>query len=150
MIHSRIVFWNIVLFEIEKRTLTSLLKGNDYPHILLGICFEKLITLFLEHNKLYINDLNFEKDNIIEVNEMTQLKENRYEGQKFDLSNNGKDTLIIQKKFFGPIYDLLIITKDNEGYYSDFIQIGVDKTKQQINKIVNDLKSKYCIYKNNI
>ena len=104
----------------------------------------------MEHNKLYINDLNFEKDNIIEVNEMTQLKENPYESQKFDLSNNDKDTLIIQKKFFGPIYDLLIITKDNEGYYSDFIQIRVDKTKQQINKIVNDLKSKYCIYKNNI
>ena len=48
------------------------------------------------------------------------------------------------------MYDLLIITKGDAGYYSDFIQIGVDKTDQQINKIVNDLESKYYIYKNNI
>ena len=102
------------------------------------------------HNKLNINNLNFEKNNIIEIDEIAQLKEDPYNGKKFDFSNNNEDLLIVQKNFFGPNYDLLIIKKGNAGYYSDFIQIGLDKTEQQINKIVNDLESKYYIYKNNI
>lgn len=92
-------FRNIIEFEIEKRTLTSLLKRNDYPRTFLGVCFEKLITLLLMHNKLNINNLNFEKNIIIEIDEIAQLKEEPYNGQKFDFSNNDKDLLIIQKIF---------------------------------------------------
>ena len=104
-------FRNIIGFEIEKGTLTSLLKRNDYTHTFLGVCFEKLVTLLLMHNKLNITNLNFEKNNIIEIKVMSHLKEEPYEGQKFDFCNNNKDILIVQKNFFGPMYDLLIITR---------------------------------------
>ena len=31
---------NIIGFEIEKGTLTTLLKSNDYPLTFFGMCFE--------------------------------------------------------------------------------------------------------------
>ena len=103
-------FRNIVGFEIEKGTLTNLLKRNDYPMTFLGVCFEKLITLLLIHNKMNLRNLIFKKNNIKEISEMSKLKEE----------------------------------------YSDFIQIGVDRTKEQIEEIINDLESNYSKYKENI
>ena len=137
-------------YEVEKGTLTRLLKKNEYPHTFLGDCFEKLITLLLMHNKLNINNLQFNKGNIKEIKEIAKLKENPYSGPKFEVENKDEPILLIQENFFGPFYDLLIITKHNNKYYSDFIQIGVDKTEQQIDNIINDLQDKYSLYKDNI
>ena len=141
---------NLIGFEIEKGTLTNLLKNNDYPRTFFGICFEKLITLLLMHNKLNLHNLKFHKNNIKEIPEIAQLKKINYSGPIFDLSNIDEPILVIQKNFFGPLYDLLIITKRNNKYYSDFVQIGVDNTEKEINAIINDLKTKYDLYKSNI
>ena len=143
-------FRSIIGFEIDKGTLTKLLKRNDYPRTFLGICFEKLITLLLMHNKLNLHNLKFQKNNIKEIKKIAKLKENNYNGPKFKGVNINEPILLVQEDFFGPLYDLLIITKRNNCYYSDFVQIGVDKTKQQINDINDDLLSKYNIYKANI
>ena len=137
-------------YEVEYGTLTRLLKKNGYPRTFLGFCFEKLITLLLMHNKLNINNLQFNKGNIKEIKEMTKLKERPYSGPKFKVENKDEPILLIQEKFFGPLYYLLIITKFNNQYYSNFIQIGVDKTEQQIDDIINDLQDKYSLYKDNI
>ena len=102
------------------------------------------------HNKLNINNLQFNKGNIKEIKEMTKLKERPYSGPKFKVENKDEPILLIQEKFFGPLYYLLIITKFNNQYYSNFIQIGVDKTEQQIDDIINDLQDKYSLYKDNI
>jgi len=137
-------------YEIEKGALTRLLKENNYPRTFLGVCFEKLITLLLMHNKLNIINLEFTKGNIKEIKEIAKLKENQYSGPKFEVENKDNPILLIQENFFGPLYDLLIITKHNNKYYSDFIQIGVDKTEQQIDDIIKDLQDKYSLYKDNI
>ena len=137
-------------FEIEKGTLTNLLKRNDYPRTFFGICFEKLITLLLMHNKLNLYNLNFQKSNIKEIKEISYLKKDEYNGPSFMDININEPILIVQENFFGPLYDLLIITKRNNYYYSDFVQIGVDKTDSQIKDITNDLASKYDTYKTNI
>ena len=141
---------NIIGFEIEKGTLTRLLKSNNYPRTFFGICFEKLITLLLKHNKLNLLNLKFHKNNIIEIPEIAQLKKINYSGPIFNLTNKDEPILVIQENFFGPLYDLLIITKRNNKYYSDFVQIGVDKTEREISDIINDLESKYDLYKSNI
>ena len=137
-------------YEVEYGTLTRLLKRNDYPRTFLGVCFEKLITLLLMHNKLNINNLKFNKGNIKEIKEITKLKESPYSGPKFKVENKDGPILLIQENFFGPLYDLLIITKYNNQYYSDFIQIGVDKNAKQIDDIIKDLQDKYNLYKDNI
>ena len=143
-------FKNKIAIEIEKNTLTKLLMKNDYPRTFFGICFEKLITLLLMHNKLNIENLKFEKNSIKEIKEINMLKEENYEGQKFNNEKINTPILIIQENFFGPLYDLVIITKHNNLYYSDFIQIGVDKNKDQINNIIKDLENNYLLYKQNI
>ena len=140
---------NIVEYEVEKGTLTTLLKNNDYPRTFFGICFEKLITLLLKHNRLNLTNLKFNKNNIVTISEISILKEDSYSGKTFKLNKN-EPILVIQENFFGPLYDLLIITKRNDKYYSDFVQIGVDKSEQQINDITKDLNLKYNIYKSNI
>ena len=58
--------------------------------------------------------------------------------------------LIIQKNFNGSLYNLVVISKQGDYYYADFIQIGADKNKAQIDKIINELESNYIIYKKNI
>ena len=143
-------FRNIIGFEIEKGTLTKLLERDDYPRTFLGICFEKLVTLLLMHNKLNLHNLKFNKNNIKEINKISKLKEDNYDGPIFNDVNVDEPILLIQEDFFGPLYDLLIITKRNKNYYSDFVQIGVDKTSNQINEINEAIKLKYKIYQNNI
>jgi hypothetical protein len=43
-----------------------------------------------------------------------------------------------------------VITKQYNSYYTDFIQIGVDKNNAQIEAIINDLENSRSIYKKNI
>ena len=143
-------FKNKIAVEIEKNTLTNLLKKNEYPRTFFGICFEKLITLLLMHNKLNIKNLIFNKNSIKEIKEIAKLKEKDYIGEVFDEEEIETPILIIQENFFGPLYDLVIITKHDNDYYSDFIQIGVDKDKNQINNIIKDLENNYSLYKKNI
>ena len=143
-------FKNKIAVEIEKDTLTKLLMKNDYPKTFFGICFEKLITLLLMHNKLNIENLKFTKNSIKEIKEIAMLKERNYSGPKFNFEEINTPILIYQENFFGPLYDLVIITKHNNLYYSDFIQIGVDKDKDEINKIIKDLENNYSLYKQNI
>ena len=143
-------FKNKIAVEIEKNTLTNLLKNNEYPRTFFGICFEKLITLLLMHNKLNIKNLIFDKNSIKEIKEIAKLKEKDYTGEVFDEEEIETPILIIQENFFGPLYDLVIITKQDNDYYSDFIQIGMDKNKNQINNIIKDLEKNYSLYKKNI
>ena len=93
--------------------------------------------------------MEFDKNNIVEISEISILKEDPYSGKTFKI-NKDQSILVLQENFFGPLYDLLIITKRNNKYFSDFIQIGVDKSEEQINKIMKDLETKYDIYKKNI
>jgi len=123
---------------------------NDYPQTFFGQCFEKLITLLLMHNKLNIENLIFKKDSIKEIKEIAMLEEENYIAPQFNNEKIDTPILIIPEKLFGPLYDVLIVTKHNKLYYSDFIQIGVDKNKEEINTIIKNLENNYSLYKQNI
>lgn len=137
-------------YEVKRGTLTSLLKDKDYPRTFFGVCFEKKVTLLLMNNQLKITNLFFEEENIKEIYEISMLKESDYKGPIFNVKNKDKSILLLQENFFGPNYDLLIISSHNNNLYASFVQIGTDKDKSAINKILKDLKKNEQNYKNNI
>ena len=98
-----------------------------------------------------MNNLNFEKKNIKEISEIVQFKE---KGINFDSIfkdvNKDKPILLIQKNFFGALYDLIIIIKYNDLLYCNLLKIGIDKNISQISEILNDQKENNMTYLNNI
>ena len=138
-------------FEVKKGTLSRLLKDKDFPRTFFGICFEKKITLLLMYNKFKLDGLFFEEKNIKEINEITDLKQSIYKGPIFALEDKEKPILLLQKNFFGPNYDLLILSRNlNNEIYANFVHIGVDKTRDMILKILQDLYDNTENYKKNI
>ena len=137
--------------RVEKGILIRLLKEKEYPRTVFGVCFEKLITLLLKNNQLTYLNLKFDKNNIKEVEEISNFKEenNNYKSI-FNNMDKEKPILITQINYFGKFYDLLIIIKHNNLFYSNFIQISVDKTERDIDIILNDLKGNEISYHKNI
>ena len=137
--------------KVEHGALIYLLRSKNYPRTVFGVCFEKLIILLLKNNQLNLNNLNFEKKNIKEISEIVQFKE---KGINFDSIfkdvNKDKPILLIQKNFFGALYDLIIIIKYNDLLYCNLLKIGVDKNISQISEILNDQKENNMTYLNNI
>ena len=137
-------------YEVKKRTLTRLLKYEDYPRTFFGICFEKKLTLLLRNNQLNLPNLFFEEENIKEINQINILEEKNYKGTIFQIKNKNKPILLVQEDFFGPNYDLLILSRQNNKFYANFVQIGVDKDKKMIEQILEDLHKHEQNYKINI
>lgn len=137
--------------EVKCGTLTRLLRDKDFPRTFFGICFEKKITLLLMNNKFNLNNLIFDEKNIKEIDKITDLKESNYKGPLFDLENKEEPILLLQKNFFGPNYYLLILSRIlNNEIYANFVQIGEDKKKDMIEKILKDLYDNIENYKKNI
>ena len=136
--------------EIEINHLDYFLKELNYSSITFGIFEEKLLTLFFSFNKLEILNLHFEEENRVEVKDTNDLKESKF------LSTNNKFNLfspviITQENYLGTNYDLLILIPSiNESFEAYFIQIGTNKNKSQINKIMDDLYNNEINYKNGI
>ena len=140
-----------IAFKVEKGMLTRLLGDEQYPRTVFGVCFEKLITLLLRYNQINDFDLKFEKSNIKEVIEISNFKEKNIINKSiFKNIDKEKPILITQFNYFGKFYDLLIIIKHKDLFYSNFIQIGVDKTEKDIEIIENDLKGNEISYNDNI
>ena len=105
----------------------------------------------LKYNQLNDFDLKFDKNNIKEVNEISNFKEKNINyNSLFNNINKEKPILITQFNYFGKFYDLLIIIKHNDNFYSNFIQIGVDKNQNDIDIILNDLNENKSSYNDNI
>ena len=138
-------------FEVKKGTLTRLLRDREFPRTFFGICFEKKITLLLMYNKFNLLNLFFEEKDIKEINEIADLKESNYKGPIFQIENKDNPILLLQKNFFGANYDLLILSRDsNNQMHANFVQIGVDKNQDMIDKILKDLYDNSQYYKKNI
>lgn len=59
--------------------------------------------------------------------------------------------LLTQDNYLGPNYDLLILEPiENYNFIANFIQIGTDKSKKQIEIIEADLKENETNYKSGI
>ena len=141
---------NKIGFEVKNGTLTKLLKEEGFPSTFLGICFEKIITLLLMYNKLKIGNLFFEEKNIKEIKEINILKDDNYNGPIFKIENKDKPILLLQENFYRPNYEIIILSKHNNKQCANFVQIGVDKNQEKIEKILNDLKTYENNYKKNI
>ena len=138
-------------FRVNKGILNNLLKTEQYPRTVFGKCFEKLIILLLKNNQLNDFDLKFDKNNIKEVNEISNFKEKNFDYVSlFNNMDKEKPILITQFNYSGKFYDLLIIKKHNNNFSSNFIKIGADKTEREIDIILNDLKENESLYNKNI
>ena len=103
------------------------------------------------YNKFNLLNLFFEEKDIKEINEIADLKESNYKGPIFQIENKENPILLLQKNFFGPNYDLLILSRDsNNQMHANFVQIGVDKNQDMIDKILKDLYDNSQYYKKNI
>ena len=110
-----------------------------FPKNVYGISEELLIILLLKYNKFDIKSWIFKSENIIEVQEINKLK-NHYLVDKFaGVKIKDDNYMICQRKYNGENYDLLIIQSTISSKYAIFVQIGVDKTKADIQKQYQDL-----------
>ena len=140
-------------FSIKSDNFRNIIKESceEKNRILYGIYEEKLLTLFFVFNKLGLKDLNFKEDNIFEVEEIYKFKDSSY--NKIQKNFDKKMPIIItQKNYQGKNYDLLILIPNtiSNSYKAYFIQIGVDKTKEQITEIRQDLNENESEYEEGI
>ena len=104
----------------------------------------------LINNKIDIINLSFTENNIKEIQNISDLEIKDYQGAKFVLGNKNNPILLTQANYYGPNYDLLIIIKNEGINYSDFIQIGANKTNKEILDILENLKKNEKIIEANI
>jgi len=99
-----------------------------------GIQFEEIIIEQLWNNQLCLD--NIPENNKIIVNDIFSIKSFKDEGLNVDKNN----TIIIrQSNFNGKYYDLLLIVNDERKKIAIFIQIGINKTRYEINLYYNNL-----------
>ena len=145
---TKLYFFNPIFLKAVKKnffikfkeaSLLFLLKECNKYQIIKGFFEEKLLTLAISYNKIYLNNLIFCENNILEIYQITDFNDIKIKNTN-DKIKKGDPIVINQKNFKGPHYDLLILFPINNthNYISYFIQIGVNKNKEQIEKIMND------------
>ena len=130
--------------SIKDTTLNDFMK-NWNNRIIKGIFEEKLLTLFISYNKLGIQNLIFSEENRLEIYEIYKLKDNCYKKTNQTLQFDNP-IIITQENYMGKNYDLLLLLPSQFGYIAYFIQIDLNKSKDQIDSIKNDItknESKY-------
>ena len=136
--------------EIEQNTLEYFLQELNYSRITFGIFEEKLLTLFFSYNKLGLENLVFNEENRLEVEEIYEFQSCKFKKTNKKI-NPDFPIIITQENYLGKNYDLLILMPYSEkSYIAYFIQIGTDKTKKQIETINSDLKENKKDYKKGI
>ena len=129
-----------VEYEVEVNSIENLLKLNNKESTQIGIYEEKLLTLFLKYNKLFLNNLFFVKDNQLEVEEIYEFINSKYDRYNKAIHKD-KPIIITQTNYKGKNYDLLILIpiENTNNYDGVFIQIGLNKKKDEIIKLVKDI-----------
>ena len=152
--HNKI-FKNIIKkkieFSIQADNFIYILKNFYKNRIAFGIFEEKLLILLLSYNKLDLENLQIREENRLEVFEIYQFKESIYEQTNKAFIKN-EPIIINQEYYLGQNYDLLILIPipSINSYKAIFIQIGTNKSIDQINTIIKDLKKSKIQYKNGI
>ena len=128
---------NIILDKNNNNNEVS--KNKD------GIQFEEIIIEQLWNNQLGLD--NIPENNKIIVNDIYSIKSFKDEGYNVEKNN----TIIIrQSNFNGKYYDLLLIMNDKDKRIAIFIQIGINKTRYEINLYYNNLIRYHDEYKSGI
>ena len=136
--------------KVELGALNILLRDKTFPRTGYGIIFEKIITLLLSHNRINLLNLQFTKNNKKEIENISDLEMKHYQNPELKVENNNQAILITQSNYRGQNYDLLILSKIEGIHYSDFVQIGVNKTASEIKSILQNIKDKEEVIINNI
>ena len=100
-----------------------------------GIDFEDLIVEQLWNNTF--DFINFPENNKLKVKEIYSLKNDINDCQENIIIS--KPIIIRQTIFKGKYYDLLIVIEQNGKIFAVFIQIGLNKTGNEINIYLNNL-----------
>ena len=152
---SNLIFKNAlkktIEYDIEVKSIENLLKLYNKEKTQIGIYEEKLLTLFLKFNKLNLFNLQFSKENILEVEEIYEFINSKYDRYNGVFQKN-KPILITQANYKGKNYDLLLLIplEHSDNYFAIFIQIGLNKKKADIIKLVNDILNNHNKYKKGI
>ena len=127
--------------SIKADAYKYLLNDSNRDAITYGIFEEKLLILIFSYNKLKLIDLFFYEENKFEIEEINKFKDSFFEKTEQNYKKR-KPILITQKNFLGKNYDLLILipTLNENTYKAYLIQIGKNKTKAYIEKIINELE----------
>lgn len=146
--------------EIKEKSLKFLLSEDNKDFLINGIFEEKLLNTLISYNKLNLKNMNTPENNLLEIKKICEFKYKNIEKTKKNIETHSP-IIITQENFRGEFYDLLALIpkKENEEYiYTAYlIQIGTNKTKSQIDAILDDFKPneknyldgirKYLIYK---
>ena len=152
--HNKI-FKNIIKkkieFSIQADNFIYILKNFYKNRIAFGIFEEKLLILLLSYNKLDLENLQIREENRLEVFEIYQFKQSIYEQTNKPFIKN-EPIIINQEYYLGKNYDLVILIPipSINSYKAIFIQIGSNKSIDQINTIIKDLKKNKIKYINGI
>ena len=144
-------FKKSIEFEVKEQSLKELINSTNCSRIEQGIYEEKLLTLFFKFNKLNIINLHFLDVNIIEVEELYQFINSKYEKHPHELLCN-EPIIITQSNYNGKYYDIIILVpiNINDEYEAIFVQIGLNKTKKEVQVLENDIKRNKLSYINGI
>ena len=100
-----------------------------------GFILEELIVSLLMNNKAFKN-LNFSKNNIIEVEDIYNLKKNNLPNFEYE-----KGPILITQSKNGEVFDLGIVLNNNNNNYFIGGQIGVNKTQEDISRYITKLQN---------
>ena len=138
-----------IAFNVEKNALKSIMEKKYFPRTSYGVAEELLIILLIKYNKFNIGYMNFKE--IIEVEEINEIKNFKiiFKSKIKELEKQ-ECYLITQKKYNEENYEILIIQNIDNKINAIFVQIGVDKNKNEIINIKNDLAKNVKNYKNGL
>ena len=135
-------------YQINSQNLIYLLKSEGLERTQIGIFEEKLLTLLFKYNKIPLINLYFEKQNQLEVNELYYFISSKYDKLEQNIIIN-KPILITQSNFRGKFYDLIILIPitNTENYEAIFVQIGLNKKKDEIKILQEDIAKNHNKYR---
>ena len=110
-----------------------------------GIDFEDIIIEQFWNNTF--NYIYFTDKNKIKIDSIYSLKDNK--DRKYNIEHN-KPIIIRQKFFISKYYDLLLILEKEQKNYGIFIQISINKRKNEISTYYNNIYTFYDKYKKGI
>ena len=75
----RIAFKKTIDLEVKEKAIRELINSPNTARTEIGVYNEKLLTIILKVNKVGLNNLNFNEDNILEVEELYDFRYCRYD-----------------------------------------------------------------------